>query len=109
LSSRRRCYRTAGNEGDSEQEDFADGLTEDIITGLSHQQWFFVPARVTSSFRVAPSILSATLGPLRPRVFLRYLHIWNVDFTMMVFAMAAAVWFIALLHTLGYPVARWFE
>src|SRR4029077_5839818 len=34
---------------DPEQEYFADGLTEDIITGLSRQRWFFVIAR-TSSF-----------------------------------------------------------
>jgi TolB-like protein/Tfp pilus assembly protein PilF len=31
--------------GDAEQEYFADGLTEDIITGLSRQPWFFVIAR----------------------------------------------------------------
>jgi TolB-like protein len=31
--------------GDPEQEYFADGLTEDIITGLSQQRWFFVIAR----------------------------------------------------------------
>jgi TolB-like protein len=31
--------------GDPEQEYFAEGLTEDIITGLSHQRWFFVIAR----------------------------------------------------------------
>jgi TolB-like protein len=31
--------------GDPEQEYFSDGLTEDIITGLSRQQWFFVIAR----------------------------------------------------------------
>ena len=31
--------------GDPEQEYFADGLTEDIITGLSRQHWFFVIAR----------------------------------------------------------------
>src|SRR5215510_7664912 len=30
--------------GDSVQEYFADGLTEDIITGLSGQRWFFVIA-----------------------------------------------------------------
>jgi TolB-like protein len=30
---------------DPEQEYFADGLTEDIITGLSRQRWFFVIAR----------------------------------------------------------------
>lgn len=31
--------------GDPEQEYFADGLTEDLITGLSRQPWFFVIAR----------------------------------------------------------------
>lgn len=31
--------------GDPEQEYFADGLAEDIITGLSRQRWFFVIAR----------------------------------------------------------------
>ncbi len=31
--------------GDPEQEYFSDGLTEDIITGLSQQPWFFVIAR----------------------------------------------------------------
>ena len=31
--------------GDPYQEYFADGLTEDIITGLSRQHWFFVIAR----------------------------------------------------------------
>ena len=34
--------------GDPEQEYFADGLTEDIITSLSQQQWFFVIARNSS-------------------------------------------------------------
>jgi TolB-like protein len=34
--------------GDPEQEYFADGLTEDIITGLSRQRWFFVIARNSS-------------------------------------------------------------
>jgi TolB-like protein len=34
--------------GDSVQEYFADGLTEDIITGLSRQRWFFVIARNSS-------------------------------------------------------------
>jgi adenylate cyclase len=33
---------------DPEQEYFADGLTEDIITGLSRQRWFFVIARNSS-------------------------------------------------------------
>jgi TolB-like protein/class 3 adenylate cyclase len=31
--------------GDPEQEYFADGMTEDIITALSHHRWFFVIAR----------------------------------------------------------------
>ncbi|WP_247277005.1 MULTISPECIES: adenylate/guanylate cyclase domain-containing protein [unclassified Bradyrhizobium] len=31
--------------GDPEQEYFADGITEDIITALSHNRWFFVIAR----------------------------------------------------------------
>lgn len=31
--------------GDSEQEYFADGITEDIITALSRNRWFFVIAR----------------------------------------------------------------
>jgi len=34
--------------GDPEQEYFADGLAEDIITGLSRFQWFFVIARNSS-------------------------------------------------------------
>ena len=31
--------------GDADQEYFADGITEDIITALSHYRWFFVIAR----------------------------------------------------------------
>lgn len=34
--------------GDPEQEYLADGLSEDIITGLSRQRWFFVIARNSS-------------------------------------------------------------
>lgn len=34
--------------GDPEQEYFADGITEDIITALSHHRWFFVIARNSS-------------------------------------------------------------
>jgi len=34
--------------GDSEQEYFADGISEDIITGLSKLRWFFVIARNSS-------------------------------------------------------------
>ncbi|UVO33046.1 tetratricopeptide repeat protein [Bradyrhizobium arachidis] len=33
---------------DSEQEYFAEGITEDIITALSHHRWFFVIARNSS-------------------------------------------------------------
>jgi pentatricopeptide repeat protein len=35
----------ANMSGDQEQEYFADGITEDIITALSHHRWFFVIAR----------------------------------------------------------------
>src|SRR5262249_39400640 len=34
--------------GDAEQEYFADGISEDIITGLSKLRWFFVIARNSS-------------------------------------------------------------
>lgn len=34
--------------GDPEQEYFADGIAEDIITGLSRMRWFFVSARNSS-------------------------------------------------------------
>lgn len=34
--------------GDTEQEYFADGIAEDIITGLSRMRWFFVCARNSS-------------------------------------------------------------
>lgn len=34
--------------GDAEQDYFADGITEDIITGLSKLRWFFVIARNSS-------------------------------------------------------------
>jgi hypothetical protein len=35
--------------GDPEQEYFADGIVEDIITALSRVKWFFVIARVCQS------------------------------------------------------------
>lgn len=35
----------ANMSGNAEQEYFADGITEDIITALSHHRWFFVIAR----------------------------------------------------------------
>src|SRR5262249_33357029 len=38
----------ANMSGDPEQEYFADGITEDIITGLSKLRWFFVIARNSS-------------------------------------------------------------
>jgi len=34
--------------GDPEQEYFADGISEDVITGLSKLHWFFVIARNSS-------------------------------------------------------------
>ena len=36
--------------GDAEQEYFADGISEDIITALSRFHWFFVIARNSSFF-----------------------------------------------------------
>jgi adenylate cyclase len=52
--------------GDQEQEYFADGIVDDIITGLSRIHWFFVIAR-TSSFvfknrNVSSSEVSRELG-----------------------------------------------
>ena len=38
----------ANMSGDAEQEYFADGISEDIITGLSKLHWFFVIARNSS-------------------------------------------------------------
>lgn len=38
----------ANMSGDAEQEYFADGLSEDIITALSRYRWFFVIARNSS-------------------------------------------------------------
>ncbi len=38
----------ANMSGDPEQEYFSDGVSEDIITALSHVRWFFVIARNTS-------------------------------------------------------------
>ena len=38
----------ANMSGDPEQEYFADGISEDIITGLSKLHWFFVIARNSS-------------------------------------------------------------
>jgi TolB-like protein/Tfp pilus assembly protein PilF len=38
----------ANMSGDAEQEYFADGISEDIITALSRARWFFVTARSSS-------------------------------------------------------------
>src|SRR5215475_8614845 len=38
----------ANMSGDPEQEYFADGISEDIITGLSKLRWFFIIARNSS-------------------------------------------------------------
>lgn len=38
----------ANLSGDAEQEYFADGISEDIITALAHFRWFFVIARQSS-------------------------------------------------------------
>jgi adenylate cyclase len=38
----------ANMSGDAEQEYFADGISEDIITGLSKLRWFFIIARNSS-------------------------------------------------------------
>ena len=44
--------------GDPEQEFFADGMAEDIITGLSRYRWFFVIARNSSfTYRCVLAIL----------------------------------------------------
>jgi len=42
--------------GDPEQEYFADGISEDIITGLSKLRWFFVIARNSSFIYKGKSI-----------------------------------------------------
>jgi adenylate cyclase len=47
--------------GDPEQEYFADGMVEDILTGLSRIKWLFVIAIQTSLTRVNP-LTSARLG-----------------------------------------------
>jgi len=45
--------------GDPEQEFFADGMAEDIITALSHYRWFFVIAR-NSSFTYKNRVVAVT-------------------------------------------------
>ena len=44
-SRRSRCWPFTNLSGDPEQEYFADGIVEDIITTLSHFRWLFVIAR----------------------------------------------------------------
>ncbi|HET9686245.1 MAG TPA: winged helix-turn-helix domain-containing tetratricopeptide repeat protein [Pseudolabrys sp.] len=57
--------------GDSVQEYFADGLTEDIITGLSRQRWFFVIARNSSfAFKADASDARKVAGELGVRYVL---------------------------------------
>ena len=47
----------ANMSGDTEQEYFADGITEDIITALSHYRWFFVIARnSTFAYKKHPGV-----------------------------------------------------
>lgn len=52
--------------GDSEQDSFADGVTEEIITGLSRVRWFFVIARGSSfAYRgrdISPDKVARELG-----------------------------------------------
>ena len=43
--------------GDPEQEYFSDGISEDIITGLSKLRWFFVIARSSSFIYKGKSVL----------------------------------------------------
>lgn len=54
--------------GDAEQDYFADGLTEDIITALAAWRWFPVIARYSSfAFRNTERPLSAVAGELGAR------------------------------------------
>jgi TolB-like protein/class 3 adenylate cyclase len=47
----------ANMSGDPDQEYFADGITEDIITALSHYRWFFVIARnSTFAYKKQPGV-----------------------------------------------------
>ena len=47
----------ANISGDSEQEYFVDGITDDIITALSHYRWFFVIARnSTFAYKGRPGV-----------------------------------------------------
>ena len=55
--------------GDPEQEYFADGMVEDIITGLSRIKWLFVVAR-NSSFTYKGQ--SVTVGRVGRELGVRY-------------------------------------
>jgi adenylate cyclase len=54
--------------GDHEQDYFADGMVEDIVTGLSRIKWLFVIARNSSFIYKGKAIdVRQTWGALRPR------------------------------------------
>jgi adenylate cyclase len=55
--------------GDPEQEYFADGVVEEIITGLSRLRWLFVTSR-TSSFQFKG--LTLDLREIARRLGVRY-------------------------------------
>src|SRR6202021_4199080 len=48
--------------GDPEQEYFADGMVEDIITGLSRIKWLFVVARNSSFIYKRQSVSASQVG-----------------------------------------------
>ena len=48
--------------GDPEQEYFADGIVEDIITGLSRIKWLFVTARNSSFFHKGKALDLKQIG-----------------------------------------------
>jgi class 3 adenylate cyclase len=52
----------ANMSGDPEQEYFADGISEDLITGLSKLRWFFVIAR-NSSFTYKGKAVDISASP----------------------------------------------
>lgn len=56
--------------GNAEQEYFADGLTEDLITGLSRVSWLFVIARDSSFVFRSEKVDARTIGD---RLGVRYL------------------------------------
>ena len=54
--------------GDPEQEYFADGMVEDIITGLSRIKWLFVVARNSSfTYKALDSMCGSPANWLRPK------------------------------------------